>query len=39
VQEEERERRLDWVPKESEININLVLIQLCRSPSITRLSR
>ena len=26
VQEEERERRLDWVPKESEININKVRI-------------
>jgi small subunit ribosomal protein S17e len=28
VQEEERERRLDWVPKESEIDINKVLLSL-----------
>lgn len=37
VQEEERERRLDWVPKESEININKVISLPLRSLSITKL--
>ena len=37
VQEEERERRLDWVPKESEINISKVPSPLLRSPSIMKL--
>lgn len=31
VQEEEREKRLDWVPKESEINTDKVLPYLFRS--------
>jgi len=42
VQEEERERRLDWVPKESEINTEKVLIRLQRSllmPKPTKCSR
>lgn len=39
VQEEERERRLDWVPKESEINIEKVLIPLFRSPSMPKLTK
>ena len=33
VQEEEREKRLDWVPKESEINTDKVQLPLFRSPS------
>ena len=37
VQEEARERRLDWVPKESEINISKVPLSSPRSPSTTRL--
>jgi small subunit ribosomal protein S17e len=37
VQEEERERRLDWVPKESEINISKVFLSLCRFSLIKRL--
>lgn len=36
VQEEERERRLDWVPKESEISLNKVPLSSPRSPSTTR---
>lgn len=31
VQEEERERRLDWVPKESEIDLMKVKLYSCRS--------
>jgi small subunit ribosomal protein S17e len=37
VQEEERERRLDWVPKESEISLAKVDIFIFRLPSIIRL--
>lgn len=36
VQEEEREKRLDWVPKESEINTEKVLCFLLRLSSILR---
>ena len=39
VQEEERERRLDWVPKESEINIEKVLIPRFRLPSTQKLTK
>lgn len=39
VQEEERERRLDWVPKESEINISKVIAMPFRSLSTTRLQK
>jgi small subunit ribosomal protein S17e len=39
VQEEERERRLDWVPKESEININKVYDTLSRFKSMLRPTR
>jgi small subunit ribosomal protein S17e len=39
VQEEERERRLDWVPKESEINIEKVPIALPRSKSMLKLTK
>ena len=36
VQEEERERRLDWVPKESEINLSKVTIDLETNEMIKR---
>lgn len=36
VQEEERERRLDWRPTESEINISKVHTIPCRSKSIMK---
>jgi small subunit ribosomal protein S17e len=39
VQEEEREKRLDWVPKESEINTDKVHCPSSRLPSITKLAR
>ena len=36
VQEEEREKRLDWVPKESEINTDKVFVPLSRLSSTLR---
>ena len=39
VQEEERERRLDWVPKESEINIEKVNLNQFRSLSMLKLTK
>ena len=36
VQEEEREKRLDWVPKESEINTDKVFVPLSRLSSMLR---
>jgi small subunit ribosomal protein S17e len=39
VQEEERERRLDWVPKESEVNISKVFVKSFRLLSMSKPSK